>query len=317
VTNRIGSLGLGLLTCLLLACTPAAPSPTTAPAKPTEAAPVKPAAPAASPAPAAPAAPAASPSPVASPVGAAPSQPSAPVTGELTVFAASSLTDAFKEIGDKFQTANPGSKVTFNFGASTQLRTQLEQGGKADLFASANQAEIDKARAAGVVEGTEKVFAGNRLALIFPKANPGKIAELKDLGRPGLKLVTAAPEVPIGVYTQDMLDKMVKDPAFGADFKEKVNANIVSREPNVRQVVAKVNLGEADGAVVYSSDVTPDVASNLGTLAIPDAYNTLATYPIAPVKNAPAPAPAEAFMTYLLGPDGQAVLKKWGFIVGS
>lgn len=239
------------------------------------------------------------------------------VIGEVVVFAASSLTDAFKEIGDRFEAANPGSKVTFNYGASTQLRTQLEQGAKADLFASANQAEMDKAKGSGVIGGADRVFVRNRLAVIVPKANPGRVNDLKDLAKPGLKFVTAAPEVPIGVYTQDMLDKMVKDPAFGPDFKDRVNANIVSREPNVRQVVAKVSLGEADAAVVYTSDVTPDVAGTIGTLAIPDQFNTLATYPIAVVKGAPNGPGAEAFMSYVLGPDGQAILETWGFTLPS
>src|SRR5205814_976100 len=135
---------------------------------------------------------------------------------------------------------NPGSKVIFNFGASTQLRTQLEQGARAGVFASANQTEMDRAKSSGVIGGPDKVFVRNRLAVIVPKANPGQVNDLKDLARPGLKLVTAAPEVPIGVYARDMLDKMSKDAAYGPDFKDRVDANIVSREPNVRQVVAKV-----------------------------------------------------------------------------
>jgi molybdate transport system substrate-binding protein len=282
----------------LLACTPAEPSPTAASARPTEAP--------SSAAPAAAAGPAASsPAPGAKP---------AAVGGEITVFAASSLTDAFKELGDRFQATNPASKVTFNFGASTQLRTQLEQGARADAFASANQAEMDKAKAAGVIGGPDTTFARNRLVVILPKNNPGQIKALEDLAKPGLKLVTAAPEVPIGVYTQDLLDRAIQDPAFGPDFKERVNANIVSRETNVRQVVAKVSLGEADAAVVYTTDVTPDLSATITSLAIPDTLNNLASYPIAVVKSPPSPAGAETFVSYVLGPDGQAVLKKWGFI---
>ena len=234
--------------------------------------------------------------------------------GEITVFAASSLTDAFKDIGQQFEAVNPGSKVTFNFGASTQLRTQLEQGARADLFASANQIEMDKAQAVGVVGTTDRTFARNRLTVILPKGNPGQVGELKDLGRPGLKLVTAAPEVPIGVYTREMLEKLSADSAFGPDFKDRVDANVVSREPNVRQVVAKISLGEADAAVVYTSDVTPDLAPRLESLDVPDRFNTLATYPIAVLRGAPNSAGAEAFMAYVLAPPGQAVLKKWGFI---
>lgn len=286
---RLRSLGLvALCTAALVACAPTA-APSQAPA----------------PTPAAPA-----------PTSATAAANAALADGEVTVFAASSLTDAFTELGDRFQAANPGSTVRFNFGASTQLRTQLEQGARADVFASANQAEMDKARAAGVIGGSDRVVARNRLTLIFPKANPARIAALKDLARPGLKLVTAAPEVPIGLYTQAMLDKMVTAPAYGADFKDRVNANVVSREPNVRQVVAKVSLGEADAAVVYTTDLTPDLATSLGTLAIPDRFNTLVSYPVAIVQDAPRAAAAEAFVSYLLAPDGQAILNKWGFLPG-
>lgn len=240
--------------------------------------------------------------------------PQRTAAGELTVFAAASLTDAFQEISAGFTAQHPDSRVTFNFGASSQLRAQLEQGASADLFASADQAQMDRAKQANLIDGTERIFARNRLVVIVPQSNPGRVQELHDLARPGLRFVTAAPEVPVGVYTQQMLDKLSQEPQFGAEFKDRVNANIVSREPNVRQVVAKVALGEADAAVVYSSDVTPDVAARLGRLEIPEAYNALATYPIAVVRNAPNRAAAEAFIAYVLSPAGQATLKKWGFI---
>ena len=241
--------------------------------------------------------------------------PAAPdVTGEVVVFAASSLTDAFDDLAQKFQATYPSAKVTLNYGASTALRTQLEQGAKADVFASANQAEMDKAKQAGAIGGADKTFARNRLIVIVPKSNPGKLSDLKDLAKPGLKFVTAAPEVPVGIYTQDMLDKLVKDLTFGADFKDKVNANIVSREANVRQVVAKVNLGEADAAVVYATDATPDIASNITAIPIADQYNTLASYPLATTRAAANPKGGEAFVAFVNGPQGQEVLKRWGFI---
>lgn len=249
-----------------------------------------------------------------SPTAVASPEPTARVTGEVTVFAAASLTDAFKEIGAAFEAAHPGSKVTFNFGASSQLRTQIEQGARADVFASADQAQMEKAKQAGLISGSDRVFVRNRLVIIVPKGNPASLRELKDLAKPGLQFVTAAPEVPIGVYTQQLVDRLSQDPTYGSDFKERVHANVVSREPNVRQIVAKVALGEADAAVVYSSDITPDVADRLGRLEIPDRYNTLAVYPIAMVRNAPNPSGAEAFIAYVLSSAGQATLQRWGFI---
>ena len=230
----------------------------------------------------------------------------------LTVFAAASLTDAFKEIGLAFE-AETSIPVTFNFGAPTQLRTQLQQGAVADVFASADQAQMDNARNAGVVSGPDVMFATNRLVVITPKNNPGRIQSAADLAQPGIRFVTAAPEVPIGVYTQTMFEKMSQIEAFGADFKERANANIVSREPNVRQVVAKVQLGEADAAVVYLSDVTASSAPDLMTIAIPDQLNTLATYPIALVANGPQAELGQAFIDMVTGPAGQAVLSRWGF----
>ena len=230
----------------------------------------------------------------------------------LVVFAASSLIDAFKEIGQAFE-AEKSIPVTFSFAASTQLRTQLQQGAVADVFASADQAQMDNARGDGSIASQDVTFARNRLVVIAPKNNPGQIVSAADLARPGVKLVTAAPEVPIGAYTQNMFDRMSAIEVFGADFKDRANANIVSREPNVRQIVAKVQLGEADAAVVYLSDVTPASAPDLLTIPIPDDLNTLASYPIALVTNAPQAELGQAFIDMVLSPAGQGVLKKWGF----
>lgn len=232
---------------------------------------------------------------------------------KLTVFAAASLTDAFNEIGDKFKQQNPGATFEFNYAGSQQLRTQLEQGAAADLFASANTKEMNAAIQSGlVVSGTQKTFVRNRLALIVPKDNPGAITDLKGLAKPGLKIVLAAPGVPVGGYTLIALDKMNAD--FGATFSQTVLANVVSQEDNVKQVVAKVQLGEADAGIVYTSDITPQVADELIRLDIPDKYNVLATYPIAVLKGARQADLAAKFMDYVLSSDGQAILTKWGFI---
>jgi molybdate transport system substrate-binding protein len=232
---------------------------------------------------------------------------------KLTVFAAASLTDAFNEIGEKFKQQNPGVTFDFNYAGSQQLRTQLEQGAVADVFASANTKEMNGAIQSGlVVSGTQKTFVRNRLAVIVPKDNPGGINELKDLAKPGLKIVLAAPSVPVGGYALTSLDKMNAD--FGATFSQTVLSNVVSQEDNVKQVVAKIQLGEADAGIVYSSDVTPAAAEKVVKLDIPDKYNVLATYPIAVLKTAPQAALAAKFVDYVLSADGQAILANWGFI---
>jgi len=240
-----------------------------------------------------------------------------PVAGEVTVFAASSLADAFREIGGQFQLSHPGSSVVFNFAASTQLATQLEQGAQADVYASADRVQMDRARASGRVEASEAVFARNGLVLVAPSANPGNVRGLADLARPGMKVLAAQADVPIGTYTQQMLDRASGDPVYGADFRDRVNANVVSREANVRQMVAKVQLGEADAAVVYRSDVTPQAASRLMVIEVPEPVDVVAAYPIALVRGAPNPAGGAAFVAMVLSAPGQGILSRWGFSPGA
>ncbi len=247
-----------------------------------------------------------------------PAQPTQPpqLPKTLTVFAAASLTESFTEIGKQFEADNPGVKVTFNLAGSQQLRAQLEQGARADVFASANTKEMTMAIISDslVVSGTQHTFVTNRLAVILPKSNPGKITALADLARAGLKLDFADPSVPVGQYALDMLTKMSQDATFGASFKDKVAANVVSREDNVKSVVAKVRLGEADAGVVYTTDITPDAAKELATLDVPDKFNVIATYPIAPLKDAAEPKLAGQFVDWVLSSKGQQVLATYGFI---
>lgn len=247
------------------------------------------------------------------PSGATPTVAAPPAQGRtVTVFAAASLTDAFRELGAIFET-NSGVPVTFNFGASSQLRTQLEQGAQADVFASADQVQMNRARDGGLIAGLDVAFAINRLIVITPKRNPAAIQSAADLARPGVRFVTATPDVPIGVYTQSMFDRMSQRDSFGADFKDRANANVVSREPNVRQMVAKVQLGEADAAVVYLTDVTPQSSPDLQVIVVPDDLNIIGTYPIALVMDAPQAELGGAFISLVLSPIGQGVLQRWSF----
>ncbi len=173
----------------------------------------------------------------------------------LTVFAAASLTDAFTEIGHNFESAHPGVKVALNFAGSQTLSTQLTQGAVADVFASANHTEMDKMVTGNLAQkDAPKDFLTNQLIVILPKDNPANVQTLQDLARPGLKLVLADTTVPAGKYARQILDNMSKVASFGADFNTKVLANVVSNETDVKQVVAKVQLGEADAGIVYISD---------------------------------------------------------------
>jgi molybdate transport system substrate-binding protein len=259
----------------------------------------------------------------AAPISTAVSTQSAPVATtaaggvgkELVVFAAASLTEPFNEIGPQFGAANGGIRVTYNFGGTPQLRAQLEQGARADVFVSANKDQMDAAVKSGVVTGETPVFVQNKLVVIVPKDNPARVEKVEDLARPGLKLITTVKNVPVGQYTQDALGKMSKDARFGADFQAKVTANVRSEEQDVKQVVAKVRLGEADAAVVYATDVSPAIADDVTTIAVPDQYNTIADYPIAQVKSSVQTDLARAFLAYVVSGPGRDVLRKFNFIL--
>lgn len=233
--------------------------------------------------------------------------------GELVVFAASSLTDAFKELGQTLQGRYHGLTVSFNFAASSTLRTQLAQGARADVFASADERNMRAAQQEGTIAGEPQVFVRNEPVIVVPVSNPAGITALKDLARPGLRLVVAGREVPIGGYTRQILQNAGQDPTYGADFADRVVKNVVSEEPNVRASLAKVVLGEADATFVYRSDVTPEVRDRVKVVEIPVEFNVVADYYIAVVKNAPNPAGAAAFIEFVLSPEGQQVLARWGF----
>ncbi|HML21325.1 MAG TPA: molybdate ABC transporter substrate-binding protein [Aggregatilinea sp.] len=233
----------------------------------------------------------------------------------LTVFAASSLTNAFEEIATAFEADHEGVDVVFNFAGSSDLAVQLSEGAPADVFASANNKQMTVAKDAGRITAPVRTFAKNRLVLIVPVDNPANIQSLRDLANPGVLLVLAAPDVPVRDYTDTMLEKMVADPAYGEEYRSAVMANLVSEEDNVRQVSAKVALGEADAGTVYLTDVTPDIKDQVIILPIPDAYNTVATYPIAVTDNPAEPELAQAFVDYVLAAEGgQSILTGWGFI---
>jgi molybdate transport system substrate-binding protein len=228
----------------------------------------------------------------------------------LTVFAAASLTDAFTETGKAFEAAHAGITVTFNFGGSQNLRTQIEQGAPADVFASANAKEMDALITGNLVTADRpKIFLANQLVLIVPKENPAGIKSMQDLAQPGLKLVLAAEEVPAGRYARQILENL--NSLYGADYKDNVLANVVSNEDNIRQAVTKVQLGEADASIVYVSDAV--AVPDLQKIEIPADMNVIAEYPIASLANTKNSDLANAFIDYVLSPAGQAILEKWGF----
>ena len=233
---------------------------------------------------------------------------------ELTVFAAASLKDAFSEAAAVLGKRNPPIAVRYSFAGSQQLVLQLQQGASADVFASADQRWMQVARDTGLVAGAPVVFARNRLVVITPASNPGRIDRLEDLGKRGLKLVLGAEAVPVGKYSREALARLAEAPGFGADYSRRVLRNLVSEEENVKAVVSKVQLGEADAGIVYVSDVTPSVRRAVRTLEIRDPYNVVATYPIAVLRGTQQPAAAQAFVEYITSAEGQALLSRHGLL---
>jgi molybdate transport system substrate-binding protein len=217
------------------------------------------------------------------------------------VFAATSLTDAFNQIGAGFEKANPGVKVKFNYNGSSSLATSITQGAPADVFASAAPANMKTVTDAGDAAGTPQIFTRNTAEIMVESGNPQKIESVKDLSDPKVKVVVCAPEVPCGALAQEV-------------FKNAgVTVKPVSEETNVGGVVTKVTLGEADAGIVYVADVKENAGKASG-VPIPADQNAITDYPIAQLKDAPNATAAKAFISYVLGPDGQKVLASFGFM---
>jgi molybdate transport system substrate-binding protein len=234
----------------------------------------------------------------------------------LTVFAASSLTDAFSELGRLLEQRRAGLRVRFNFAGSQQLVAQLQQGAAADVFASADQRWMRTAVDGRLVTGEPQIFARNRLVVLVPVSNPGRIQRLQDLARPGLKLVLAGESVPAGKYSREVLGKLGAAQGFPVGFAGRALANLASEEENVKAVVAKVQLGEADAGMAYWSDVTPAVASRVRVLEIPEDRNIFAEYPIAVVRDAADSTAARAFVELVLSAEGRRILERHGLLPG-
>lgn len=232
----------------------------------------------------------------------------------LNVFAAASLSGAFADVARVFEQQHPAVSVQLNFAGSQQLAAQIEQGAQADVFASADDRWLEHVRARGLITGTPLTFAHNRLVFIVPKTNPGRIRRLQDLTKGGLKIVIGADAVPVGHYTRAVLANLSRTPGFPQDFANRVLANVVSEEENVKSIVGKVQLGEADAGVVYGSDVTPALSRYVRSIEIPEGANVVAAYPIAALKNAQQSDDARAFVALVLSDEGQRILQRWAFL---
>ena len=229
------------------------------------------------------------------------SSPSTSLSGFIQVFAAASLTASFNALGISFHQANPGVGVNLNFAGTPTLVTQIEQGAPADVFASADTTNMDKLTADGFAGGTSKVFARNQLEVVVAPGNPKGITGLADLAKPGVIYISEAPSVPAGKYSLQAL----------ASAGVKVTPK--SLETSVTAVISKIELGEADAGIVYTTDIQA-AGSKVAGVQIPAANNVIATYPIVPVKGTKNLAVANAFIAYVLSAPGQATLASFGFL---
>ncbi|MFA7766637.1 molybdate ABC transporter substrate-binding protein [Streptomyces sp. NRRL S-448] len=220
-----------------------------------------------------------------------------PKAVNLTVLAASSLTDVFKTAGAEYEKTHPGTKITFSFAGSQELAAQVKQGAPADALVTADTKTMDGLKAE---TGDATVIAKNRLVIAAGKANPFKIDELKDLADTKIKVVLAAPEVPVGRYSKQILDA------------QKIEVKPVSQEPNVRAVLSKVELGEADAGLVYKTDSAKS-GDKVVTVEIPDDQNAVASYPAATLKQSKNATDAAAFVAWLSTPEAQKILQDAGF----
>jgi molybdate transport system substrate-binding protein len=231
--------------------------------------------------------------------------------GTLTILAASSLTDAFGELGTIFEEQNEGVEVKQSFGASSDLLAQIQQGAPADVFASAAEEEMDTAEKDGLVSGSPEIFVKNREVIMVPKDNPANINSLEDMSKPDIKLVLAQKDVPAADYAVEILGKANKE--YRPDFEQDVLSNVVSREADVRASVNRVVVGDADATFGYASDYTPDIRDRVKVITIPPGLNIIATYPVAALKGAKDPDLAHKWVDLVTGKEGQRVLQKWNF----
>jgi molybdate transport system substrate-binding protein len=231
---------------------------------------------------------------------------------ELQVYAASSLKAALAKAATAYTAANPGVTLTVSTDSSAALETKVEQGAPADVFLSADTANPQKLADKGLASGPVVKFAGNLLTVIVPTANPAGISTPTDLAKTGLRVIACTDGVPIQKYTAQWLDKVKALPAYGADFPAKYAANIASKEDNVGAILTKVGLGEGDAGIVYVTDAK--TSDKVKTIDIPADQNVPATYGGVVVKGSAHQDAASAFLAWLAGADGQAVLSSFGFL---
>jgi len=240
--------------------------------------------------------------------------PSLAQATELSIFAASSLTEALQDVAQAYQTRYPSDHIVLHFAGSQSLATQIEQGAPADLFISANTTAMTRLQQKGLVEKPRPLLH-NRLILAAQPELKKRLSSIKDLSQENLLLVIGNPQVPVGRYTLQLFANLSTDPAYGAELISKIEKNIVSEENMVKTIVAKLLLGEVDAGIVYQSDLHSATAKKLLAIPLPAEHNPMATYPVA--KTVERRADCDKLFAFLFSPEAQQLFKARGFLNGA
>jgi molybdate transport system substrate-binding protein len=238
--------------------------------------------------------------------------PTSVTPAELTIFAAASLRDAIDEAAEAYEAAHPGTTVIVSADSSAALATQIEQGAPADVLLSADLAAPQRLVDGGFASGEPIVFAGNRLTIIVPVDNPAGLESAADLANDGLRIVAAGDDVPITGYAREVVANLASLPGYPAGFEDAYAANVVTKEDNARAVVAKIELGEGDAAIVYVTDAGS--STRIVEIELPDEANVTAAYAGVVVEGSAHGAAATAFLAWLAGPEGWEILAGHGFV---
>lgn len=230
----------------------------------------------------------------------------------LTIFGAASLTNVLDKVQDAYAKAHPGTTLTISTDSSAALETQIEQGAPADVFLAADTINPKKLVDAHLSAGDAVVFATNRLTIVVPSDNPGGVGSPKDLAKAGLKIIAAGDAVPITEYAMQLVDQLARQDGYPTDFASAYAANVVSKEDNVKAVIGKIEIGQGDAGIVYVTDAA--ASTRVTTVDVPDDANVPASYAGVVVGASTHQEPARTFLGWLTSPDGQAVLKRFGFL---
>lgn len=236
----------------------------------------------------------------------------APSAGTLTVYGAASLRDVLTSLADAYRAVEPGLTIHLSFDASSALRAQIEQGAPADLFLSADPANAQALVDEHLTAGPATVVAGTELTIVVPAPGNGPVQQPFDLAKPGVRYVAAGSAVPITVYAEQVIANLGRLPGAPAGFVASVAANTVSREDNVRAVLAKIELGDGDAAIVYETDAR--TSKLVDSIALPASVNVPATYEAVVPSGTGMEAAARQFLAWLLQPSGQAIFARYGFL---